>query len=364
MNISRRDFGKMALAGLPVATALLSSRELLAAPAKPDSRFAGVLIGVIAPYSYISQHSYDASTMLSDIIGDGISGCEIEAITPESYAGAPPVVGLDGQASPGGAGAMFAARRGPAPARGGTSSRAGAGARRGAGFGRREETPEQKAAMKKAQDALTKWRLSVPMSKFESFRRMYNDAGVSIYALKLTLAMYMPDAEFDYAFNAAKALGASALQMEYPDAAGGTELTDRIGQFASKHKMMVGYHAHLDATPSLWDPALAQSPFNGINLDVGHYVAAGNTDVLEFIKKNHARITSLHLKDRHTKAKGGSNEPWGQGDTPLVDILHLMRDQHYPFPGSIELEYRFPASSSANREIAKCVAYAKHALTT
>ena len=363
MNITRRDFGKLTVAALPVATALLSSRELLAAGAKPDSHFAGVWIGVIAPYSYLSERHTDAQTILGDIVSDHISGCEIEALTPESYAGCPPYDGLDGNASPNGAAMFTGARRGPAGVR-----RAGgppAGARRGPGPGRRAMTPEQKAAMAKAQAAMTKWRLAVPMSKFESFRSMYNDAGVSIYALKLTLAMYMHDAEFDYAFNAAKTLGARALQMEFPDGAGGDELTDRIGQFASKHKMMVGYHAHLDAKPNLWDKAMAQSPYNGINLDVGHYVAAGNHDVVQFIQKNHARITTLHLKDRHYPTiDNGSNEPWGQGDTPLVEILHLMRDKHYPFPGSIELEYKIPAGSTANLEIAKCVAYAKHALLT
>ena len=226
-------------------------------------------------------------------------------------------------------------------------------------------TPEQQAAQKKAQDTLTAWRLSVPMSKYESFRTLYNDAGVQPYALKLTLAMYMPDAEFDYAFNVAKAIGASALQMEFPD--GDDALTDRVGQFAAKHKMMVGYHAHLQATPDLWDKAMAQSAYNGINLDVGHYTAAGNHDVIQFIQKNHARITTLHLKDRHFPNKtpdSEKNEPWGQGDTPLVQILHLMRDNHYSFPGSVELEYPIPADSTAVKEVAKCVAYAKKALAS
>lgn len=371
MNFTRRDFGKFALGSIPAAGVLLANPGLLsamprAAAGKPDSVFRGVQIGVIAPYSYRSEGHYDAKTILADIVGDGISGCEIEALTPESYAGAPPVVGLDGQASPNGAG-MFSggARRGPAPARRGgeAGARRGGAARRGPGGGRPAPTPEQLAAQKKAQDELTKWRLSVPMSKYESFRSLYNAAGVQPYALKLTLALYMPDAEFDYAFNVAKAIGAKVLQMEYPNDAKGLELTGRIGDFAAKHKMMVGYHAHLDAKPDLWDKAMAQSPWNGINLDVGHYVAAGNHDVIEFIKKNHARITTLHLKDRHyPQTDRGSNEPWGQGDTPLVQILQLMRDNHYGFPGSIELEYQIPAGSTANKEVAKCVAYAKKAL--
>lgn len=70
---------------------------------------------------------------------------------------------------------------------------------------------------------------------------------------------------------------------------------------------MVGYHAHLQATPTTWDEAMSQSEYNGINLDIGHYTAAGNHDALAFIRKNHARITSMHLKDRKFPENGGEH---------------------------------------------------------
>ncbi len=125
---------------------------------------------------------------------------------------------------------------------------------------------------------------------------------------------------------------------------------------------MVGYHYHLLATPTAWDVALSQSPYNGINIDVGHYVAAGNTDVLDFLRKHKDRIASIHIKDRQTKPNGALNKPWGQGDTPLKAILQQMKTEHYKFPATIELEYTTPAGSSCEKEIVKCLDYCKATL--
>ena len=172
--------------------------------------------------------------------------------------------------------------------------------------------------------------------------------------------MKMPDAEFDYAFKAAKACGANQLTMEMPD--GQPELTKRIGDFASKYKLMVGYHAHLQAKPDTWDEAMAQSPYNGINLDIGHYTAAGNHDVVAFIQKNHARITSIHIKDRKFPENGGQNAPLGEGDTPIKQVLQLMKKEHYTFPATIEMEYTVPEGSDAVKEVARCLGYCKEAL--
>ena len=82
-----------------------------------------------------------------------------------------------------------------------------------------------------------KWRTSAPMSKFAEARKKYNDAGVSIYAYRLTLNAAMSDAEYDYTFNAAKALGASQITMELP---GDLAVSKRIGDAAAKHGVNVG----------------------------------------------------------------------------------------------------------------------------
>jgi sugar phosphate isomerase/epimerase len=334
MPLTRRDFGRLAAAA-SAATALHSSA--LFAQGKPDSKFGGVQVGVITPYSYHNLPN-DAESLLKFMVADNINATEIQAPPVEEWAGAPKSPAM-GQPRPPGVP--------PGPP---------AGAERQ----RPPMTPEQVAAQKVRLAAMTEWRLSVPMSRFVALRKMYNDAGVSIYGFKLGLTLDMPDAEFDYAFKACKALGANQLTMEMPD--GNTALTKKIGEFAAKHKVWVGYHAHLQATPATWDEAMSQSLYNGINLDIGHYTAAGNHDQLDFIRKNHTRITSMHLKDRKYPENGGQNMPWGQGDTPIKEALQLMKKEGYKFPATIELEYAPPAGSDSEKEIVKCLAYSKAAL--
>ena len=102
---------------------------------------------------------------------------------------------------------------------------------------------------------------------------MFNNAGISIYAFKPNaLGPNNTDGEVEYALKAAKALGANSVTIELPT---DPKQSQRLGDLASKHKVYIGYHAHLQATDTAWDAALAQSPYNSLNLDCGHYIAAG-----------------------------------------------------------------------------------------
>ena len=304
----------------------------LLAQGKPNSKINGVQLGVIS-YSYRQMKPFDAPAVLKYAVQNGINAVELENVQ-ELWAGLPP-------APP----RPMAARPSPGMQ---------------VGERRPEMTPEQKAAQAAHAEEVTKWRTTMDVSKYGELKKMYSDAGVSIYAFKITLNMKMPDAEFDYAFKAAKACGADQMTMEMPD--GNPELTKRIGDYAAKYKMMVGYHAHLQAKPTTWDEAMAQSAYNGINLDIGHYTAAGNHDALDFIKKNHARITSMHVKDRKFPEGGGQNTPFGEGNTPIKEALQLMKKEGYKFPATIELEYTLPEGSDAVAEVGKCLEYCKAAL--
>jgi sugar phosphate isomerase/epimerase len=68
------------------------------------------------------------------------------------------------------------------------------------------------------------------------------------------------------------------------------------------------------------------------------------------------------LKDRTTPAHGAKNLSWGTGDTPLREILQVMKREKYTFPASIELEYDVPPGSDAVTEVAKCLAFCRQAL--
>ena len=354
MSYTRREIGKLALA-VPAAGLLPTG---LFAQARPNSKWGGVQIGIIAPYAF-QQTASTAEEILKGMVELGIDAVELQNGPVEQYAGAP----ASGRGRGGGqragrsGGAPGGAREAAAtPAAGGAAG--GGGGRRGGG--RAELTPEQQAEQRARAEQLKKWRLSVPMDKFQAFRKMYNDAGVNIYGFKLGLTGNMTDEDYDYAFNVTKALGANQLTMELPNS---SAVSKRIGEFATKHRIMVGYHQHLQATFNLWDEAMSQSNYNGINLDIGHYVAATSQSPIPLIQKHHRRITSIHLKDRKRADNGQTNMPWGQGDTPIGEVLQLMKKEKYTFPATIELEYRVEGSDPMT-ELKKCVQYCKDALGT
>lgn len=198
------------------------------------------------------------------------------------------------------------------------------------------------------------------MDVFAKLRKMYNDAGVTIYAFKpRAFEKSNSDAEITWGLKTAKVLGASHVTVEHPS---DDMHTLRLGTLAKKLGIFVGYHGHEQQTPTLWDTALKQSEFNAMNLDLGHYVAAGNANPLQIIKDKHENIKSMHLKDRQNVANGKGNLVWGSGDTPIAGSLKLIRDNKYDFPGTIELEYGIPEGSNAVKEVQKCLAFCEQAL--
>lgn len=219
---------------------------------------------------------------------------------------------------------------------------------------------EVEAKGKTYREEMVQWRLNAPMSKFEEFGKMYKKADIEIYAFKPdAFGMQNTDADIDYGLRAAKALGASHVTLEHPS---NDAHTLKLGKAAEKYGLKVGYHGHEQQTPTFWDTALSQSPSNALNLDLGHYVAAGNANPLDIIKQKHDRIVSMHMKDRKTKANGGDNLPWGTAETPLAEALRLMRDNKYTFPATIELEYKIPEGSTPIEEVKKCLEFCKSAL--
>jgi sugar phosphate isomerase/epimerase len=348
MQLTRRSLGKLGLAAVP-GLAALDLQQLHAAT--PNSKFGGVQIGVIAPYAFQGMAN-DVDSIIKDCVELGVSGVELQNNPIEAFAGAPQAPGRGGFGGPGGP------ARGPGgPPPGAGPGGPGGGAGRGAG--RPPLTPEQLEAQRVAAESLKKFRLSASMDKFKEARKKFNEAGIEIYAYKFEYSLAtLSDEEYDYSFNVAAALGANHVTLELP---ADPALTKRIGEFAARKKMNVAYHAHAQATITAWDEAISQSKYNGLNLDVGHYAMATSESPIPLMKKHHDRIFSLHLKDRKFTTNGGANMPWGQGDTPLKEVLQLVKTQKWKFPCTIELEYRVEGSN-AMLELAKCIQYSKDAL--
>ncbi len=334
-EISRRGF--MSIIPITTLGLMLSKDSLFANNSsilslnKPNSKFGGVQIGAIT-YSFRSM-PHDIDQLLKFCIDANVSAIEMMGDPAETFAGKPvspikmPVI----------------------PPKGGQPQRT-------------PWTDEQKVQMVEYNKKVAEWRATVSMDKFKEVRKKFNDAGVSIYAFKPNaMGPNNSDAEVEYALKAAKALGANSVTLELPTDA---KQTQRLGNLGAKHKVYIGYHAHLQATDTLWDVALDQSPYNSMNLDCGHYIAVGGKNTKEslyaLIEAKHDRITSMHIKDR--TADGKQNLSWGQGDTPIKEILALIKKKKYKFPATIELEYDVPDGSDAVKEVAKCVEYTKNIL--
>ena len=190
---------------------------------------------------------------------------------------------------------------------------------------------------------------------------MFDDAGINLDILCYNMAANITDDEIDYAFRMAQAMKVGAISSTSTVA-----VARRVAPLADKYKIVWGGHGHTAvndpnefATPESFELILSLSKHIGVNLDIGHYTAA-NYDPIPFIQKHHARITNLHLKDR--KKNNGPNMPWGQGETPIKEVLQLMRKEKYMFPANIELEYPIPAGSDSVKEIAKCYEFARKCL--
>lgn len=339
----RREF--LQKSALSLVSAITAPAWLQGAPAlikslgKPNSMINGVQIGCIT-YSYRSMADQSAEATLQYILDSGISSIELMGDPAESFAGMP---------TP-----SFNRSR---------IFQLGGKQRRGEAL---TEDEKKELADLQAQSAafnktVAEWRAKADMKKFEQVGKMYKDAGVSIYAFKPNaFGANNSDVEVVYGLRAAKALGASHVTLEHPS---NDDQTLRLGKMGEQEGMSVGYHGHEQETFTFWDTALAQSSKNGLNLDAGHYIAAGHSDLIALVEKQHARILSMHTKDRQTPGNGKGNLAWGTGDTPIVELLQLMKKNKYKFPATIELEYQVPQGSDAVKEVQKCLEYCRKALS-
>ncbi len=211
---------------------------------------------------------------------------------------------------------------------------------------------------KLAREELRKWRLTVPLEEIKAARKKFDDAGIGVYAYNLSFRDDFTDEEIDRGFVMSKAFGVDLIT-----ASSTVSTAKRLGPFAEKHRMMVAFHGHSDvkspnefAKPESFAEAMAMSKRFMVNLDIGHFTAA-NYDAVEYIQEHHDRILVLHLKDR--KRNQGPNVPWGEGDTPIKQVLQLLKKEKYPMRAFIEYEYK---GADSVAEVKKCYQYCKDAL--
>jgi sugar phosphate isomerase/epimerase len=210
-----------------------------------------------------------------------------------------------------------------------------------------------------SRDDLRRWRLETPLDHFRAIKEKFAAAGIAIYAYNYSPNQSFSDEEIDRGFQMTRALGAEIITASTT-----LDVAARIKPFAERHKMVVAMHGHsrVDdpnefATPESFAAALKMSPFFKVNLDIGHFTA-GNYDAIAYIREHHADITNLHLKDR--KRNQGDNVQWGEGDTPIRETLQLLKKERWPIRAYVEYEYR--GAGSPVEEVKKCYAFARQAL--
>lgn len=207
---------------------------------------------------------------------------------------------------------------------------------------------------------IRKWRLTTTLDFFRDIRRRFDEAGIQLYAYTLNFQDKFTDAELDRGFQMTKALGTDLITTS-------TTLTcaKRLAPLAEKHKVRVAMHGHDNTTdpnefarPESFAQALAMSRYFYINLDIGHFLAGGY-DPVAYIQEQHKKILALHIKDR--KKDHGPAVPFGEGDTPVKQVLRLLRDKKYRIPANIEYEYGKNGTDTI-AEVKKCFQYCKNAL--
>ena len=224
------------------------------------------------------------------------------------------------------------------------------------------ELVDSHAAPKLEGEALRKWWLSAPASHFHEVRTKFDHAGVRVYALTYAFRKGMTDQEIEAGFKAAQALG-----VKYITSSSNVSMAPRVDKYAQQYRIMVGFHGHDQtsdpdefSTPETFARAMkGASPYIGVNLDIGHFTAAGG-DPVAYIREHHQKIVALHLKDR--KKNHGDNLPFGQGDTPIVEVLRLLRDNKWKIPANIEYEYGEAPKYDTVAEVTKCYEYCRKAL--
>jgi sugar phosphate isomerase/epimerase len=208
-------------------------------------------------------------------------------------------------------------------------------------------------------DGLDTWRKASRIEHLAAARKKLEAAGITTHAYTVNYRDALTDEDLDHTFEQAKALGTDVI-------AASTQVTmvKRLAPFAEKHKTYVAFHGHSNtkdpnefATPESFETALAASKYFRINLDIGHFSAAGY-DPVDYIQKHHGRITHLHMKDR--KKNDGPNMPWGEGDTPVKEVLLLLKAKKYPLPALVEYEYR--GVGTPVEEVGKCLDYMRKAI--
>ena len=116
------------------------------------------------------------------------------------------------------------------------------------------------------------------------------------------------------------------------------------GAAVERAGMVAIFHNHYQYAEEGFDvdKLLAMNPANRLNFDIGHYFGSTGKDPVAFIEKYHKQIASIHVKDKAKEGENGVNKPFGDGETPVVEVLQLIQKNNWSIYCDIKLEYTIP----------------------
>jgi sugar phosphate isomerase/epimerase len=180
---------------------------------------------------------------------------------------------------------------------------------------------------------------------FKTTKQKLDEAGIKVSAYCVNFPEDASDDLLDRGFRGALLLGTRVMTASVKK-----EQVGRLDKWCVKHRIRLGLHNHwlgdswfkgdktkeFESPDDLMNALKGSSPYMNINLDIGHFYAAG-FDPVDFFRKHHARIVSLHVKDRDRDAEH-SNRLFGKGATPIVETMKLAKRLRFRYAANIEYE--------------------------
>jgi len=199
-------------------------------------------------------------------------------------------------------------------------------------------TPEEIAATNSAFRAeLSAFRRQAPATVFEQMRGRLETARLTVHACALAYDESFSNDEIEGTFRHAKALGVTTVSSPLTMA-----MARRLVPFAARHRVSIAIHNQADGnpggaidTPALKE-ALALSPAFTLKLDIGN-LTASNRDAVAELREYRARVSYVLLRDR--LRNGGISQVFGEGDTPIKNVLAALRSSSPTVPAIIEYDY-------------------------
>lgn len=198
---------------------------------------------------------------------------------------------------------------------------------------------------------------------FKTVKSKFDSAGITIGAYCVNFPTDASDEYLDRGFKGALLLGTKVMtaSVEKP-------IVPRLDKWCRKFKIKLGLHNHwfgekwfkgdrskqFETPDDFMGVLKGASKYLSINLDVGHFYAAGY-DPVAFFREHHERIVSLHLKDCDD-SPDHKHRRFGKGNTPIANVMKLAKQVKYPYVANIEYE---PEAANPNDAVGAAYAYIK-----